>query len=69
MVLYQYCTHEDCSWVSTWLGGTASEDPALDHLRDHPDHHVQSGVSDKHRDQYRAQRDGGNITRKAGGAA
>ena len=69
MALYQYCTEAGCTWTSEWSGGTAGEDPALDHLQDHPDHRIECGTAEKHRDRYCRQKDGENITASADGSA
>jgi hypothetical protein len=61
--LYQYCLEDGCTYAATWQGGSAADDPAMDHLMANPDHSVMGGASKKHLDNYRAQKRGENITR------
>lgn len=62
MTLWQYCLDDDCDWTARWEGGTAGDDPGLDHLKEHPGHIVRSGADEKHRENYQAQQDGESVT-------
>ena len=42
--LYQYCVEPGCLWTARWDGGSAADDPAIEHLKDNPDHTVRSGA-------------------------
>jgi hypothetical protein len=43
-VMYQTC--RDCNWQGMWTGGSAANDPAIDHLKQHPSHTVTNTDSD-----------------------
>lgn len=57
MSIYQYCLAEDCGYTAQWEGGSAADDPSLDHLRANPDHTVRSGANEYHEKLFKLQRD------------
>lgn len=59
--IYQYCTHSGCYWVQMWEGGSAANDPAIDHLKSNSNHTVRSGVNDEHKQKFEAQASGEDI--------
>jgi hypothetical protein len=42
--LFQYCVEPGCNYTERWPGGSAADDPAVDHLVKNPDHTVRSGA-------------------------
>ena len=62
MPLYQYCIHDECTWTAQWDGGSATDDPATEHLLTHPGHVIRGGANALHSQHYYQQRNGGNVT-------
>lgn len=46
MTLYVYCTADGCGYSTTWGGGTAADDPAVEHAKD-TGHTVKTTVAER----------------------
>lgn len=63
--IQQFCVEPGCGWTDYWDGGSAANDPAIDHLQENPDHTVSSGVAEFYTEFYELQRDGDlDVTRE-----